>query len=80
VDVVRTGNLLFLAGKGPRQRSGAYITGQMGADLTTTQGYEAARLTALQQLAVLKKELGDLSKRRRIVKVNGYVNSASSFA
>ena len=78
VDVVRVGNLLFLSGKGPRQSSGDYITGRLGADLTTAQGYEAARLTALLQLAVLKKELGDLSKVRRIVKVNGYVNSADN--
>jgi enamine deaminase RidA (YjgF/YER057c/UK114 family) len=79
VDVVRVGNLLFLSGKGPRQASGAYITGRLGADLTTAQGYEAARLTALLQLAVLKKELGDLGKVRRIVKVNGYVKSADNF-
>jgi enamine deaminase RidA (YjgF/YER057c/UK114 family) len=79
VDAVRVGNLLFLSGKGPRQSSGAYIIGRLGADLTTAQGYEAARLTALLQLAVLKKELGDLSKVRRIVKVNGYVRSADTF-
>ncbi|HEX8656885.1 MAG TPA: RidA family protein [Hymenobacter sp.] len=79
VDVVRVGNLLFLSGKGPRQSSGTYVTGRLGADLTTAQVYEAARLTALLQLAVLKKELGDLSKVRRIVKVNGYVNSADNF-
>jgi enamine deaminase RidA (YjgF/YER057c/UK114 family) len=79
VDVVRVGNLLFLSGKGPRQPNGAYVTGRLGADLTTAQGYEAARLTALVQLAVLKKELGDLSKVRRIVKVNGYVNSTDTF-
>ncbi|WP_426059764.1 RidA family protein [Hymenobacter sp. B1770] len=79
VDVVRVGNLLFLSGKGPRQSSGAYVTGRLGAGLTTAQGYEAARLVALLQLAVLKKELGDLGKVRRIVKVNGYVNSADTF-
>ncbi|UOQ71593.1 RidA family protein [Hymenobacter cellulosilyticus] len=80
VDVVRVGNLLFLSGKGPRQPNGNYISGRLGADLTTAQGYEAARLTALLQLAVLKKELGDLSHVRRIVKVNGYVLSATGFA
>jgi enamine deaminase RidA (YjgF/YER057c/UK114 family) len=79
VDVVRVGNLLFLSGKGPRQLNGTYVTGRLGADLTTAQGYDAARLTALLQLAVLKKELGDLSKVRRIVKVNGYVRSADTF-
>ncbi|GAB2470970.1 hypothetical protein GCM10011375_38350 [Hymenobacter qilianensis] len=79
VDVVRVGNLLFLSGKGPRLSGGAYVTGRLGADLTTAQGYEAARRTALLQLAVLKQELGELSRVRRIVKVNGYVNSADTF-
>ncbi|MGY2134261.1 RidA family protein [Hymenobacter sp. HD11105] len=79
VDVVRVGNLLFLSGKGPRQSSGAYLTGRLGAELTTQQGYEAARLVALLQLAVLKKELGELARVRRIVKVNGYVRSADTF-
>lgn len=80
VDVVRVGNLLFLSGKGPRLSTGAYLTGRLGADLTTKQGYDAARLTALLQLAVLKKELGELSKVRRIVKFNGYVRSTDTFS
>jgi enamine deaminase RidA (YjgF/YER057c/UK114 family) len=79
VHVVRTGNLLFLAGKGPQQANGSYITGKLGKDLTTDQGYEAARLTGIIQLAVIKKEIGDLRKVKRIVKVNGYVNSDSSY-
>lgn len=79
VNVVRTGNLLFLAGKGPLQKDGTYITGKIGKDLTITQGYEAAKLTALIQIAVLKKELGDLSKVKRIVKVLGMVNCESNF-
>ena len=79
VDMVRVGNVIFLSGKGPRQANGEYITGKLGDDLTIDQGYAAARLTALIQLAVLKKELGNLKKIKRIVKVNGYVNSASNF-
>ena len=79
VNVVRTGNLLFLAGKGPIQKDGTYITGKLGKDLTIAQGYEAARLTALMQIAVLKKELGDLSKVKRIVKVLGMVNCEPNF-
>ena len=79
VNAVRTGNLLFLAGKGPMQADGTYLTGKVGADLTQEQGYEAARLTALSQLAVLKAELGDLRKVRRIVKVLGMVNATPDF-
>ena len=59
VHVVRTGNLLYLAGKGPAKTDGSYITGKVGADLTIDQGKVAARLTAINQLAVLKAELGD---------------------
>ena len=79
VNAVRTGELLFLAGKGPKKADGTYITGKVGADLTVEQGYEAARLTAVNQLAVLKAELGDLRRVRRIVKVTGMVNAAPDF-
>lgn len=80
VNVVRTGNLLFLSGKGPSLSDGSYITGKLGQDLTIQQGYDAARLTAINQLAVLKAELGELSKIKRIVKVLGLVNSTANFA
>lgn len=78
VNAVRTGNLIFLAGKGP-QLNGEYIKGRLGKDLTIEQGYKAAELTAIAQLSVLKAELGDLAKVKRIVKVNGYVNSDNDF-
>lgn len=79
VNVVRTGNLLFLSGKGPARPDGTYISGKVGKDLTIEQGYEAARLTALHHLAVLKAELGDLGKVKRIVKVLGMVNCEGDF-
>lgn len=79
VNVVRTGNLLYLAGKGPTKPDGKFVTGKIGEDLSIEQGYEAARLTALVQLAVLKSELGDLTKVKRIVKVLGMVNCTPYF-
>ncbi len=79
VNVVRTGNLLFLAGKGPKKADGEYIKGKVGADLTQEEGMEAARITAINQLAVLKAELGDLRKVKRIVKVLGMVNAVEGF-
>lgn len=78
VKCVRTGNLLFLAGAGP-QKDGKYTTGRLGADLSIEQGYQAARLTGIAQLAVLKAELGDLRKVRRVVKVLGMVKCAPDF-
>jgi enamine deaminase RidA (YjgF/YER057c/UK114 family) len=79
VHVVRSGNLLFLAGKGPSNAKGEFITGKVGKDLTIEEGKAAARLTAINQLAVLKAELGDLNKIKRIVKVLGMVNCDADF-
>jgi len=79
VNAVRVGNLLFLAGKGPTKPDGTHITGKVGKDLTIEQGYEAARLTAINHLAVLKAELGSLNKVKRIVKVLGMVNCTEDF-
>jgi enamine deaminase RidA (YjgF/YER057c/UK114 family) len=79
VNGVRAGNLIFLAGKGPRYADGREITGKLGQDVSIEEGYEGARLTAINQLAVLKDMLGNLNKVKRIVKVLGMVNSDSSF-
>lgn len=79
VHVVRSGNLLFLAGNGPSNAEGGFTTGKVGKDLTIEQGQAAARLTAINQLAVLKAELGDLNKVKRIVKVLGMVNCEADF-
>lgn len=79
VNAVRTGNLIFLAGKGPSKPEGGYITGKLGADLSVEEGYAAARLAAITQLAVLKTELGNLNKIKRVVKVLGMVNATPEF-
>lgn len=79
VNAVRVGNLLYLAGKGPSKPDGSYVTGKVGKDLTIEQGYEAARLTAISHISVLKAELGDLNKVKRIVKVLGMVNCTDEF-
>ncbi len=79
VNGVQTGNLIFLAGKGPRRPDGTEIRGKLGKDVSIQEGYEAARLTAINQLAVLKAMLGDLDRVVRIVKVLGMVNSAPDF-
>ena len=79
VSAVRTGNLIFLAGKGPSKPDGSYITGKPGKDLTVQQGYDAARLVAINQLAALKAAIGDLDKVKRVVKVLGMVNSDPDF-
>ncbi len=79
VNAVRTGNLVFLAGKGPKKADGEYVTGKLGSELTVEEGYNAARLVGISQLAVLKAELGNLNKVKRIVKVLGMVNATPDF-
>lgn len=79
VKAVRTGNLLFVAGHGPTKADGSNTIGKVGKDLTTEQGYEAARQTAISLLSTLKAELGDLNKVKRIVKVLGMVNCTETF-
>ena len=79
VQAVRTGNLIFLAGTGPKNPDGTYITGKVGKDLSLEQGYQAARLTGINLLSSLKAEIGDLNKVKRIVKVFGMVNADPTF-
>ena len=79
VLATRVNNLLFLSGNGPIKADGTRITGKIGTDLTVEQGYEAARIVAIRHLSVLKKELGDLNKVVRIIKVLGMVNAEPSF-
>jgi enamine deaminase RidA (YjgF/YER057c/UK114 family) len=79
VHVVRTGNLLYLSGKGPTDENGLSITGKVGRDLTIAEGQKAARYVAITQIAVLKKELGDLSRVKQIVKVLGMVQCVDTF-
>ena len=79
VGAVQTGNLVFLAGHGPLLPDGTYITGKLGRDLTLLEGYVAARQTGIALLATLKREIGDLSRVTRIVKVNGMVNATPDY-
>jgi len=79
VNAVRSGNLIFLSGKGPLQANGENIEGKVGTDLTIEEGYGAARITGINQLSVLKSELGNLNKVVRVVKVLGMVNAGPDF-
>ena len=79
VNAVRTGNLLYLAGKGPGLPGQPMPSGKVGRDFTIEQGYEYARQTGLSLIAVMKAELGDLDRVTRIVKVLGMVNALPEF-
>ena len=71
--------LVYVSGTGPRKEDGTYITGRLGENMTIEEGYGAAKLVGINILASLKKEIGDLNKVKRFVKVIGMVNSTSDF-
>jgi enamine deaminase RidA (YjgF/YER057c/UK114 family) len=79
VPGVVTGNLLFMSGIGPRRAEGGAITGKLGADMVTGQGYEAARLVGLNMLANIQAVIGSLDRVERVVKVLGMVNCTPDF-
>ncbi len=79
VNAVRTGNLLFLSGKGPTEADGTQHTGKVGADVDTATANQHARLTGLNLLAVMRDELGSLDKVKRVVKLLGMVNATPDF-
>jgi enamine deaminase RidA (YjgF/YER057c/UK114 family) len=79
VNAVRTGNLLFLAGKGPRPVNGVRPKGKLGRDYTVEQGYAHARSVGLDLLAVMRSELGSLDRVKRVVKLLGMVNAVPEF-
>ena len=69
-------NLLFCCGSTPGDKS---LKGRVGDTYTTEEGYAAARDCAIQQLAIAKAVLGDLSRVKRVVKLLGMVNAAPGF-
>jgi enamine deaminase RidA (YjgF/YER057c/UK114 family) len=75
VKAVRVGDLLYLSG----HAAVSGYRGKLGEDLSTEEGYQAARSTAVSAIATLKQELGDLNRVKRIVKVMGMVNSTPQF-
>jgi enamine deaminase RidA (YjgF/YER057c/UK114 family) len=79
VNAVRTGNLLYLAGKGPGLPGKSLPVGKVGRDFTVEQAYGCARETGLSLIAVMKAELGDLDRVKRIVKLLGMVNGTPEF-
>lgn len=79
VPCVRTGNLVFVSGQVPRVKGELRYRGHVGAELSVSEGGEAARVCALNALSIVKNEIGDLDKIRRIVKVTGYVASSEGF-
>jgi enamine deaminase RidA (YjgF/YER057c/UK114 family) len=78
VSAKTLGNIVFLAGVISTDASGI-VSGTVGTDRSVDEGYAAARLCALMQLAVLKRHLGSIDKVKSVISVNGYVNAVAGF-
>jgi enamine deaminase RidA (YjgF/YER057c/UK114 family) len=79
VPCVRTGNLVYVSGQVPGVDGKPTHVGHLGGDVDLEAGRAAARTCAINVLAALKAELGELSRVRRVVKVTGFVASTPEF-
>lgn len=79
VPWVRTGNLVITSGQLPWRDGKLAYTGKLGAEVSIEQGYEAARICAINAIAQLKSAVGDLDRVERIVRLEGFVHAAPGF-
>jgi enamine deaminase RidA (YjgF/YER057c/UK114 family) len=76
---VRTGNLVYVSGQLPLEAGRLVFKGHVGQDIAIDRAALAARLCAINALAALKSEIGDLERVKRIVRVNGYISCVPEF-
>jgi enamine deaminase RidA (YjgF/YER057c/UK114 family) len=79
VPCVRTGSLVYVSGQVPVLDGKPSHLGHLGDDVDLEDGRAAARTCAVNVLAALKAELGELSRVRRVVKVTGFLASTPDF-
>lgn len=79
VSVIRLGNVIVTSGQLPWQGDSLIHQGRLGEQLDEQQGYESARVCAINALAQIKAEVGDLDRVTQIVRLEGYVHSAPGF-
>lgn len=80
VPCVRSGNLIFTAGQLPMVEGSLKYEGKVPFQLPEEEAIKAAEICALNCLAIIKSEIGDLDKIKRIVKVTVFVNSSEDFS
>jgi enamine deaminase RidA (YjgF/YER057c/UK114 family) len=73
------GNLLFLAGQGPRDENGKHLSGKVGADVSVEEAYRRARIIGLQLLSAARIALGSLDRVDTVVKMLCMVNAVPDF-
>ncbi|HET7229016.1 MAG TPA: RidA family protein [Longimicrobium sp.] len=80
VPYVRTGNLVYISGQLPKWNGERRFIGKLGRELGVAEGKQAARLSALNLLAVLRVAVdGDWARVMRCVRIAGYVNATDDF-
>ncbi|MCZ6747738.1 MAG: RidA family protein [SAR324 cluster bacterium] len=80
VPYMQEGSLVFVAGQVPRAADGSLpYRGKVGRELSEDEGYQAARLCALNCLAQVKAALGSLDRVKQVVRIGGFVNSTEEF-
>jgi len=79
VPVIKTGNLLFVSGQIPMKDGKVVYTGKV-SDSNLEMAQKSAKICAINILAQLKRELGDLERIVKIVKLSGFVNSVQEFS
>ncbi|MCK4393817.1 RidA family protein [Candidatus Bipolaricaulota bacterium] len=79
VPAKHVGDLVYVSGQGPIRDGKPVYVGQVGAEVTREEGYEAAQICALNGLAAVKALVGSLEQVEEVVQVRGFVNSAPHF-
>lgn len=79
LPIIRSGNLLFLSGILPLRDGVLLREGRVGEELTEEEAEEEAIVATINAIAILKKELGDLRRVKRCVRLTGYVSSLPQF-
>ena len=79
VPAIKTGNLLFISGQIPMEDGKVIFTGKVSND-NMEMAQKSARMCAINLLAQMKRELGNLDKVTKIVKLSGFVNSMPEFS
>jgi enamine deaminase RidA (YjgF/YER057c/UK114 family) len=76
---VRTGNLIFISGMLPLKEGKLIATGRVGESISLDEAIRAARISAINGIAVLRTAIGSLDQVRRCVKISGFVASSQDF-
>ena len=79
VPAIRTGNYVFTSGQLPMRSGSLMYTGKVGAEVSVEEAVECAQQCALNAIAAVKAEIGDLGLIKRIVKVVAFVASTPDF-